>query len=142
MSFRDVPGVYVVVEPLDAELEQFGLFADSLRDLLEAKFSSAGIRLLSEDEWQTTSGNPLAFLDVNLAQVSQRMYRVQLELRQLVVLVRDSTIPVFTRTWKSGQTLGVTQDTRLHTIREHVGAAADRFIKAYDVVNRRRKRPL
>ena len=144
LSFRDVPGVYVVVEPLDAELEQFGLFADSLRDLLEAKFSSAGIRLLSEDEWQTTSGNPLAFLDVNLAQVSQRMYMygVQLELRQLVVLVRDSTIPVFTRTWKSGQTFGVTQDTRLHTIREHVGAAADRFIKAYDVVNRRRKRPL
>jgi len=115
-----------------------------LRYLLEAKFSSAGIRLLSEDEWQTTSGNPLAFLDVNLAQVSQRMYMygVQLELRQLVVLVRDSTIPVFTRTWKSGQTFGVMQDTRLHTIREHVGAAADRFIKAYDVVNRRRKRPL
>ena len=63
LSFRDVPGVHVVVEPLDAEMEQFGLFADSLRGLLEAKFSSAGIRLLSEDEWQTTSGNPLAFLD-------------------------------------------------------------------------------
>ena len=141
LSFRHIPGVMVVVEPLDSVVTQHGLYAESLQVLIETKFSNAGIRLLTEPEWQTTLGNPLAFLDLNLARISERMYmyRVQLELRQLVVLARDSTIPVFTPTWKSGQTFGVLRATRLPTIREHVVAAADRFIDAYVAVNRRRR---
>ena len=142
LSFQDMPGVFVVVEPLDTAVERHGLFADSLRELIETKLANVGIRLLTEDEWQTTFGNPMAFLDVNLARVSERMYmyQVQLELRQLVVLVRDSTIPAFTPTWKSGQTLGVMQGAQLRNLREHVSAAVDRFIDAYAAANRRRRR--
>ncbi len=37
LSFQDMPGVFVVVEPLDTAVERHGLFADSLRDLIETK---------------------------------------------------------------------------------------------------------
>ncbi len=142
LSFQDMPGVFVVVDPLDTAVERHGLFADSLRELIETKLANAGIRILTEDEWQTTFGNPMAFLDVNLAPVSERMYmyQVQLELRQLVVLARDSTIPAFTPTWKSGQTLGVMQGAQLRNLQKHVSAAVDRFIKAYAAGNRSRRR--
>ncbi len=142
LSFHRLPGVYVVVEPLDPEIETHGLHADTLRVLIESKLLDAGVPLMDEDQWQVTIGNPLAYLDLSLVRFSQHLYlyRVQLELRQLTVLARDSTIPVFTPTWKSPQTLGIVQSNRLHTIREHVSRATDHFVNAYLAANRRRWR--
>ncbi len=142
LSFFDLPGVFVVVTAIDASVEEHGMHADSLRALLEAKFTDAGIRLLTEDEWQTTIGNPMAYLDITLTTLSgfNYLYRMQLELRQLTVLSRDSTIPVFARTWKSEATMGIVPTSRLATLREYVRVAADRFIDAYVVANRQRRR--
>ncbi len=142
LSFFDLPGVFVVVPAIDASVEEHGMHADSLRALLEAKFTGAGIRLLTEDEWQTTIGNPMAYLDIILTTLSgfNYLYRIQLELRQMAVLSRDSTIPVFARTWKSEATMGIVPTSRLATLRDYVRAAADRFIDAYVVANRQRRR--
>lgn len=142
LSFFELPGVFVLVSGVDASLEEYGLYADSLRALLEAKFADAGIRLLTEDQWKTTLGNPMAFLDVTLTTLSgfNYMYRMQLELRQMTVLARDSTIPVFVPTWKSDETMGIVPRSRLSTLDQYVRVAADRFIDAFVKAGRNRRR--
>jgi hypothetical protein len=142
LSFIDLPGVFVVVTAVDSAAEEHGLHTDSLRGLLEAKFADAGIRLLTEDEWKTTLGNPMAYLDITVTTLSgfNFLYRLQLELRQMTVLSRDSTIPLFVPTWKSGETMGIVPASRLSTLDQYVRVAADRFIDAFVVANRGRRR--
>ena len=142
LSFIDLPGVFVVVTAVDSAAEEHGLHTDSLRALLEAKFVDAGIRLLTEEEWQTTIGNPMAYLDITVTTLSgfNYLYRLQLELRQMTVLSRDSTIPVFVPTWKSDETMGIVPPSRLSTLDQYVRVAADRFIDAFVVANRGRRR--
>jgi hypothetical protein len=142
LSFVDLPGVFVVISGVDASVGEHGLHADSLRVVLETKFADAGIRLLTEDEWKVTLGNPMAILDVTITTLSgfNYMYRMQLELRQMTVLSRDSTIPVFVPTWKSDETMGIIPTSRLSTLDEYVRVAADRFIDAFVLANRGRRR--
>ena len=142
LSFIDLPGVFVVVTAVDSAAEAHGLHADNLRALLEAKFADAGIRLLTEDEWQTTLGNPMAYLDITVTTLSgfNFLYRLQLELRQMTVLSRDSTIPLFVPTWKSDETMGIVPTSRLATLEQYVRVAADRFIDAFVIANRGRRR--
>jgi hypothetical protein len=143
LSLYDLPGVHVVVEPFDRAAESDGLHGDSLRQAIEMKLQDAGIRLLNQQEWQMTLGNPLLVLKLNLVHPSRffYLYNIELELQQLVVLARDSTIPVFTPTWQAGDIVGTVPASNLVSLRSHVLAATDQFISALAAANRRRRSP-
>jgi hypothetical protein len=135
--------VYVVVEPFEPAAESDGLFRDSLRQSMENKLVDAGIRLLNQQDWQMTLGNPLLLLKLNLVRPSRffYLYNIELELQQLVVLARDSTIPVFTTTWQAGDIVGTVRAANLPSLRLQVLIATDHFISALAAANRLRRSP-
>ena len=142
LSLWQLPGVRVVVEPVSVEARADGLNTDSLLQVVETKIIDAGIQLLSEDEWQVTIGNPLLVVSISLLRPSEffYLYHVEVDLQQLVVLARDSTIPSFSPTWSAGGTLGSVPAERVGSLRAEVLRQVDRFISAHAVALRSRSR--
>ncbi len=140
LSLYDLPGVLVVVEsPKSAERD--GLFADSIRLTIEPMLRDAGIRVFTEDEWQVTIGNPLLLVSVDLIHPSNfiYLYNVEVELQQLVVLARDSTIPAFSATWSASDITGSLRSENLRSLRVHVIVQVNQFISSHAVANRMRR---
>lgn len=138
LSLHRLPGVRVEIEPYANAARDDGLDPDSLRHLMESKLVDAGIAVLTEDEWQVTIGNPLLLLRIDLLKPSDffYLYALRLELKQLVVLARDSTIPAFSATWTSESTVGSVQTANLPSLRWRVADQVDRFIAAHAAADR------
>ena len=132
LSLRALPGVWVQTTPLLAAAAADGLRADSLTAMVETALRDAGIRVLTEDEWQVTIGNPLLLLTVNLIRPSEflYLYNVELELQQLTTMPRDSQ-PVFGTTWAAGDVLGTVPAPRLSSLVPRIRQMVDGFIRAY-----------
>lgn len=134
LSLYQLPGVWVQVSPLLEAAERDGLHADSLTAMIETALRDAGITVFTEDEWQVTLGNPMLALTVNLLHPSEffYLYNVELELRQLTTIPRDST-PAFGATWSAGDVLGTVPAPQLPTLLPRVRQMVDGFIRAYNV---------
>jgi len=140
LSLHDLPGVMVVVES-PAMAERHGLYGDSIRQTTELMLEDAGIRVFTEDEWQVTIGNPLLLVSVNLIHPSDfiYLYNVEVELQQLVVLARDSTIPAFSATWSAPDITGSLRSENLPSLSNHVIRQVDQFISARAAASRMRR---
>ena len=140
LSLYDLPGVFVVVEsPQFAERD--GLYADSMQSKIEAMLTDAGIPTFTEDEWQITIGNPLLLVSLDLIHPSDFVYlfNVEVELQQLVVLARDSTIPAFSATWSASDITGSVSSENLRSLGDHVITQVDQFISSHATANRMRR---
>ena len=142
LSLFGLPGLRVVVEPLVQGARQDGLVEETLQAQVETKLRDAGVRVFSEREWQETIGNPLIRLNLNLLKPSEHfyLYNLQVQVQQLVVLARDSTIPSFSTTWSAGDVLGTVPAANLTSLRATVLQQVDRFISAHAVANRSGRR--
>ncbi len=140
MSLHRLPGVYVEMGQVSLEATQDGFNRDSVRALIIQKLDDARIKVLSEDEWKVTLGSPVLHVRINLLRASQYLYLygVELELRQIAVMMRDSQ-PVFVPTWRSGQSLGSVSANTISSLTDLILVATDRFISAHAVANRRRR---
>ena len=141
LSLYRLPGVYVEVGLVSEEAAQDGFHRDSVRAVMIQKLNDARIRVLTEEEWQVTLRSPTLHVRINLLRASPYLYlySVELELRQLVVMMGDSQ-PVFAPTWRSGQSLGSVRASAINSITSLILAGTDRFISAHAVANRRRRR--
>lgn len=142
-SLEVVPGVLVVVEGLTPDAEADGLSADSVGADIEALLRSAGIRVLSEPEWQQLIGNPSLELRFQLLKPSRHLYlySVTLELKQLTVLMRDSTKGAFAPTWSADQLLGTKPTAMIGSLRGEIVPMVRRFIDDYRAAIARRGGP-
>jgi len=138
LSLSRLPGVRVEIEPYLEAAYADGLQPDSLRAIMETKLRDAGIDVLTEDAWQVTIGNPLLLLRLDLLKPSDYfyLYSLRLELKQLVVLARDSTIPAFSATWTSESAVGTMQTSNLALLQGQVAQQVDHFISAQAAANR------
>ena len=141
LSLYDLPGVMVVVE-IPELAEKDGLFSDSIQQTIEVMLDDAGIPVFSEDEWQVTIGNPLLLVSVDLIHPSDflYLYNLEVELQQLVVLARDSTIPAFSATWSASDITGTVPSANLPTVGDRVIAQVDQFISAHAAAARMQRR--
>ena len=139
MSLHRLPEVYVEVSQVSLEATQDGFNSDSVRVLVIQKLDDARIKAFSEDEWQVTLGSPVLHVRINLLRASKYLYLygVELELRQIAVMMRDSQ-PVFVPTWRSGESLGSVRAHAIGSLTDLILTATDRFISAHAVANRRR----
>jgi hypothetical protein len=140
-SLRGIPGVYVAVQPLAPEIEKNGLTAAQLRSDTELRLRTAGIGVLSREEWSKTKGGPVCYVEVDvvndilLSQVLKSdlyAYTITVELNQDVILLRDTSIQALSPTWSSSY-LGITNS--LPRIRDKVRDMVEEFVGAYLVVN-------
>lgn len=132
-SLEAVPGVFVIVEGVTPAAGADGLTAESLRADIEALLRQAGIPVLSEPQWQQLIGNPALELRLQLLKPSPHfyLYSGSLQLKQLTVLLRDSTKAAFAPTWEAAELLGTKPTGRLATLRDEVRPLVGRFITEY-----------
>jgi hypothetical protein len=140
MSLHRLPGVFVEVGGITAEALADGFNADSLYELIVAKLADARINVLTQEQWKVTLGSPVLHTRLNLLKPSPYLYiySVEVELRQLAAMMRDSQ-PTFAPTWRSGASLGTVPADRIGSITNLILFGVDRFISAHAVANRTRR---
>jgi len=137
-TLRGLPGVTVVVEPLQDSAEQDGLTRHLLQDEVEHQLQAAGIRVLTQDEWRRTPGSPYLYVSVSALKKSNGLYAYSIEvcLNQLVTLLRNQNIQEFAETWETRE-VGAVGKNQLVSVQKSVAAHVNIFIRDYLSVNPR-----
>ncbi len=68
-TLSGIAGVYVVVEKLQPNLERYTkrqeLSKEKLQTAIENQLKASGIRVLNKEEWLSTKGRPVLYVDIN-----------------------------------------------------------------------------
>jgi len=135
-SLRGLKGVYVIIESLKPDIEADGLREDQIQTDVELKLRLAGIKVLTEEEWEKELGCPCLYVKVS-ARKWESIYScsTDVELHQDVYLVRDSSIRVFGAiTWYKSS-FGLIGEMKVYQIRDSIKDYVDEFINDYLSVN-------
>ena len=136
-TLRGLPGVRLIVEKIDAEVERGGLTTDFVRTTAETRLRAAGIRLLSKDEVAMTQGRPTIQILVQTAR-SDSLYAYCIEVsvwQEMVPIHRQTSLPVWVRSWVTENVVGIKSHKNIHVLRTTVENLVDAFIHAYVAVN-------
>lgn len=137
-TLRGLQGVFVHVEPLDPQVEQDGLTKNQIQADTESRLKSAGIKVLTREEFLQLSGHPYLYVGVNISilktQITRYLFYIRIELNQEVVLVRTPERKLSTVTWSAG---GWGIDFSLDNIRQTIKTQVDKFINVYLAENRK-----
>lgn len=139
-TLQGIKNINVQVAPIDPEFEQEGLSQAKILENTKRQLQRAGIKLLSEKEYdrlRAARNYPLGQLEVTVAfkstrAVDAKIYSVNVRVRQAVFLSRKPFIKVFAPTWEES-TIGYTLD--LDVIQAGIEDAVAKFINAYRSVN-------
>ena len=137
-TLRGLPGVAVVIEPLHPTTERDGLTQNKLQAEVEQQLKTAGIRVLTQEEWKKTPGAPYLYVNVAALKKSYGLYAYAIEvcLNQLVLLIRDHQTQEFAETWETRE-VGTVGKKQLPSVRNSVAAHVAIFIRDYFAVNPR-----
>jgi hypothetical protein len=137
-TLRSLQGIFVYVEPLDPQIEQSGLIKSQIQTDTESQLKSAGIRVLTREDFLKGFGRPYLYINVNISmlktQITRYLFYIKVELNQEVLLVRAPHTKVSTVTWSTG---GWGIDFSLDNIRETVKTQVGKFVSAYLTENPR-----
>jgi hypothetical protein len=101
-TLRGLPGIEVVVEPLQPELEQGGLSASAIRADVVRRLRAGGVTVYDSQARNPSPAKPYLYVHVNALEVpGERLYAVaiQLQLRQTVRSVVSVSQIVDAMTW-------------------------------------------
>jgi hypothetical protein len=137
-SLRGLPGIFVLVQRLNPELEAEGLTKEQIESDVESRLRMSKIGLLSKEQYSKSSVAPFlhvvpAVLRVKLGTTSLYAYTVIVRLSQRVHLVRNPEIETSAFTWTSEGTYGAVRS--VGDIRTKIADEVDKFISAYISVN-------
>jgi hypothetical protein len=131
-ALRGLQGIFVYVEPLDPQIEQSGLIKSQIQTDTESQLKSAGIRVLTREDFLKGFGHPYLYINVNISvlktQIARYLFYIRIELNQEVLLVRAPHTKISAVTWSTG---GWGIDFSLDNIRQTVGSQVDKFVSAY-----------
>jgi hypothetical protein len=136
-TLRGLPGVRLIVEKIDAEVERDGLTTDLVRTTAETRLRAAGIHLLSQDEVTMTQGRPTIQILVQTAR-SDSLYAYCIEVsvwQEMVQIHRQTSLPVWVRSWVTESVVGIKSHKNIHVLKTTVEDLVDAFIHAYVAVN-------
>ena len=143
MTLTGLRGVYVAVEELQSNVMQYethlrksGLTPAQIQQDVAQRLREAGIRVLTSDEWLTTPGRPVLYVNVNTHENEKYWlaYDVRLELQLLVSLDSNPKIKTLASTWAINVT-GVVNIGNLNVLRDNILVMVNRFAEAYKSVN-------
>ncbi|MBW2614590.1 MAG: hypothetical protein JRD02_00225 [Deltaproteobacteria bacterium] len=141
-TLAGLKSIYLLIEPVDPEVEEKGLTTRQLRSDAEKKLRKAGIKLLSEEEYdrfKSVRSYPLARLEVitdvqEIKDTDLRVYNIIVQIRQVVWLARKPVVNLTGVTWKK-QEFGYSRS--LNVVRDKVKETVGQFITAYLAVNQK-----
>ena len=135
--------VYVQVEPLSPRTEEKGIAAAQLRKTTERQLTKAGIKLLSEREYNNfrlTGSYPMARLDISVnideMQVADTPLSVNLivvKARQQAFLRRKPALRFFATTWQRQE---INYSSDVEDVHGALREIVSEFISAYNSANR------
>jgi hypothetical protein len=143
-TLKGLTGFYLLIEELNpniakyASLQKNQISMQALKNQVENRLRTAGIRVLSWDEMMKTPERPMLYVAVNTHEYEKFWYAcdIRVEVRQLVTLVSRPEKPISVGTWSINMT-GVMNIGQLQALYDNLGLLLDRFIQAYMAVNRK-----
>ena len=151
-TLQGLRAVYVKVENLDPELKKElkkgGLTEETLQTRIERRLEVAGIKVLSDEEFQSTDFTGILYVNVGILMpetlkkytytvdgervpkggpTEKYLYTIDVELRQMVSLLRNPVVKGLATTWSTGS-IGF---RRLGGIQMDVADQVDTFANAY-----------
>ncbi|MCK4418048.1 MAG: hypothetical protein KAV99_07765 [Candidatus Latescibacteria bacterium] len=136
---RGLEGVGVVVENLNPEAEQDGLYRNRLQTYIELRLRKAGIRVLTKEEQSNLPSSPYLYINVNAMKTTELgayVFSTTVSLSEWVRLVRKPFLLVSATTWRTPEGVGIVKAFRLEEfVFKQVGAMVDEFINDYLAAN-------
>ncbi len=140
-TLTGIRGVHVIVEDLQPSLKDYGqkfsLSNKQIEKDVEIRLQTAGINILTREQWLKTIGRPLLYINVNTHDDKFRVaYDIRIDLKQIVSMEANPDVKTLAPTWAINMT-GMANIDNLDVIRTNVGTLVDRFIKAYWTANKK-----
>ncbi len=130
-TLRGLPGVEVVVEPLDTEVERAGLTRAAIQSDVERKLRERGVRVYSTQTENPSPAKPYLYVHVNalkLADTGGFAIAIQVHLRQTVRSVVTPSSVVNAMTWDTHNVVFVTA-SQLRHVRDEIASYVDMFAR-------------
>ncbi len=140
---KGLEGVEVLVEEVQAELEDYNLTAIQIQTDVEAKLREAEIKVLSKEENEKIQPlrKPYLYVKIKSNKLPWKRlvvaYSIEITLKQLVTLPdqpKSLRKPFFAPTWYKN-IVGAAIPKDFAEIRDGVHQLTDKFIKAYLIAN-------
>lgn len=131
-TLQGFDSVWVYLDEIAPEIKKAGLTVDQLRTDSEKKLRSAGIKVLTQEEWKKTEQAPMLAVIYTIASASDGyLFNLHLHFYQEALLVH-SRIHRYVSTWSVGGA-GIAPDFEF--IRNFLKDEIDQFINAWLSVN-------
>lgn len=135
---QGLEGVFVVVECIKPEIEEYGLTKKALQTDTELQLRQYGIKVLTREELQSTPGGQNFYINVNVVKVEERpvaAVSISVELKEDVLLLREpKRICCCAATWRRGCAVLVGL-IKIKDLREDVKDLVNEFINDYLAAN-------
>lgn len=136
-ALQGLPGVYVVVEEINLDLEPLGLTSHRIRAEIEERLKKAGVKVLGRNESFNTPGKPYLYVRLNAPirpEVPVCAFAIAVELRETVKTVRGLLVDA--DIWNTGASGSVGKD-KIRQIRNSINDQIDQFINDYLEANQK-----
>jgi len=133
-NLRGLPGVFVIVEELEPDIQRDGLTDTQLQTDVELRLRKAGIRVLTEKESFNVPGKPYLYVQISsLITKGGYAFHILIGLNEQAYFTRNNSL-VHAYAWDQAG-MGSTSTHDMIYIRQKVGDLVDRFINDYLAVN-------
>ena len=135
---QGLEGVHVLVGDIKPEVEKYGLTKKALQTDTELQLRQYGIKVLTEEEWRSTQGQPWLCINVIVSMEEEVLLAgaaINVELRENVLLLREpATLCFAATTWSKTGVWGVGLG-RIKDLRGSVKDFVSEFINDYLAAN-------
>lgn len=136
-TLRGLPGVEIVVEPIQPEMEQGELTTAGIRDGAARQLRAAGIAVYATQEENPSPAKPYVYVHVNglkLPDHDSYVAGVQVQLRQTLRSEVTGSNIVNATTWETYNVLSVPA-VAVDRLREEIADYLDQFIRDWHAVH-------
>jgi hypothetical protein len=134
-NLKGLKGVFMVIDPLSADLEKRGVTRDELQTRLVVKLREAGIGIVSVKEASRTPGQPILQLKVaSVKKTTGDGFVIQLWMNEKVIFDRDRSRIVHGITWIQ-TTIAFDGELQSRGIYDSVDEVLNEFINDYLAAN-------
>ena len=136
-TLRGLPGVEVVVEPLERDLERDGLTPVAIQSDVERRLRAGGIIVYTSQTENPSEAKAYLYVHVNslkLARPNLYVIAVQVQLRQTLRSLVTSSNIVDAMTWDAHDVLAVPIG-KVERVRESIQEYVDQFIRDWTAVH-------
>ena len=136
-TLKGIKGIGVSVEDIDADAVAEGLNKDKLLQLITQKLKKSGVKVLTDLELRTVSGQPKLVLNINSIKQPGPIYifTTTLDLTQIVLLERNKGLTAVSPTWTVLTTGGSLPEDLAATVQASVDPMLESFITDYKKAN-------